>query len=84
MTFGRKVRLLAFVSARGFFLNRRRIKNDYPGAMVLPMYPGLGNWKKNLFILYLVSLFIKERNIIARGVFAYYLANRLKRMKRAD
>jgi hypothetical protein len=73
-TFHEKVFLIALISGRGFFANRKKIKRDNKHSLVLPMYPGIINWQKNLRILKLAMLFRKKENVIARGVFATLLA----------
>lgn len=69
-----KVRLIAFISIRGFKKNRRRIKLELRDAVVLPMFPGLHNWTWNRFTLAAVCLFIKPTIVIARSVLATQLA----------
>ncbi len=72
--FDENVTLIALLSGRGFFENRRKIKQAYPHSVVLPMYPGIVNWQKNVHILKLVMLTRQKENVIARGVFATLLA----------
>lgn len=69
-----KVTLISFISIRGFFHNRKRIRSLYPAAIVLPMWPGIDNWKKNESR---VRRYVKKLNadtVIARGPFAALLA----------
>lgn len=72
------VRLVSFISVRGFFKNRKWFKQNCPGAIVIPMWPKLKNWRKNRFQLKLLSRFVKFEYIIARGVFATNVALDLK------
>ncbi len=72
--FETKVRLLAFISLRAYFANRKKIKNELPNAIVLPMYPKMQNWKKNKFLLNLFCSIYKTDKIIARSVIATKLA----------
>ncbi|MDP1801717.1 MAG: hypothetical protein Q8L81_10210 [Bacteroidota bacterium] len=72
--FETEARLLAFISLRGYFANRKRIKNELPNAIVLPMYPKMQNWKKNNFLLSLFYSIYKPEKIIARSVIATKLA----------
>ncbi len=72
--FETEARLLAFISLRGYFANRKRIKNELPNAIVLPMYPKMQNWKKNKFLLSLFCSIYKPEKIIARSVIATKLA----------
>ncbi|HXP51226.1 MAG TPA: hypothetical protein VN922_14810, partial [Bacteroidia bacterium] len=73
-TFKEKVSLIAFISGRNFFANRAKIKAAYSNSTVLPMFPKIINWEKNLFLLRLTTRFRDKENVIARGVFATLLA----------
>ncbi|MFN4811785.1 MAG: hypothetical protein ACK5JQ_04285, partial [Bacteroidota bacterium] len=77
------IRLVALVSSRGFMANRRKIKSQLPDAIVLPMFPGVGNWSVNILWLIFICLFLGRQSIIARGPFAATLALRLKKIKLA-
>jgi len=70
----RKVKLVAFISGRDFFKNRKKIRRLSPGAIVLPMLPGLARWKKNRFVLYAICLMLRPHTIIARNILAAKLA----------
>lgn len=74
-----EVRLLAFISLRGYFLNRKKIKQQLPDAIVLPMYPKMQNWRRNKFLLNLFFLIHKPEKILARSVIATKLAFEIKR-----
>jgi len=78
-TFDEDILLVAFISGRNFFATRRKIKSAYHHSIVLPMWPGINNWRKNRFLLKLVMLTRQKENIIARGVFAMLLARASKR-----
>ncbi len=69
-----EARLLAFISLRGFFENKRKIKKEMPNAIVLPMYPKMENWLKNKFLLSLFCSVYKPEKIMARSVMATKLA----------
>ncbi len=69
-----EARLLAFISIRGYFANRKKIKGELPDAIVLPMYPKMQNWKKNKFSLGVFCSIYKPKKIIARSVIATKLA----------
>lgn len=69
-----KARLLAFISLRGYAANRKKIKVELPNAIVLPMFPKMQNWKKNIFLISLVCFIYKPKIIIARSVIATKLA----------
>ncbi len=73
-TFKEKVKLIALVSGRNYFKTRSKIKQMYRNSVVLPMYPGIDNWEKNLFLLRSARLGKTKENVIARGVFATLLA----------
>jgi glycosyltransferase involved in cell wall biosynthesis len=71
---GADVRLLAFISARNFIKNRRRIRQHTAGAIVLPMVPGIQRWKRNSAVLNAYLTFFTPSMIIARSVLATQLA----------
>lgn len=76
------VRLVAFISMRGFFRNRKKIKSSGVRSWVLPMFPRPKNWKLNSSALALVVLFSQPDVIIARGPYAASLALRRKNASR--
>lgn len=76
------VKLLSFISIRGFFSNRKKIKEELPEAFVLPMFPGVNRWRLNIYILSIILLFKKPKAIIARSVLATQLALLLKKKNR--
>ena len=76
------VKLVSFISLRGYFGNRKKIKKELSDAIVLPMFPGFHRWRTNLGLLYLLTLIKKPRAIIARSVLATQLALSIKRRKR--
>lgn len=73
-----EVRLVSFISLRGFRSNRKRIRSNVPKALVLPMWPKLKNWLLNRFLLYFIFVLKRPNIIIARNVFAGYLALKCK------
>ena len=73
-TFNEKVKLIAFVSGRNYFKTRSKLKKMYSNSVVLPMYPGIDNWEKNIFLLRLARALKPKENVIGRGVFATLLA----------
>ena len=77
-----KVKLVALISIRSFFKNRKLIKQRLPESKVLPMLPKPGLWRLNYFIL--IFLISSDRIIMARGPFAAGLALRLKRTGRVQ
>lgn len=77
-----KVKLVAFVSLRGFGRSRQKIKAQSPGALVVPMFPRMKNWKVNTLLLGLILGFLRPRVVMARGIFATALALRVQKMTR--
>ncbi len=75
--FGLNMRLIAFVSLRGFGESRKKIKSWIPSAIVLPMVPKINNWRMNRWLLKLVSS-RKTKFMFCRGPFATALALDLK------
>lgn len=77
-----KVKLVAFVSLRGFGRSRQKIKAQSPTALVVPMFPRMKNWKANTLVLGLILGLLRPRVVMARGVFATALALRVRKSKR--
>lgn len=73
-----KVRLVALISIRNYFANRKKIKQQLPDSVVLPMAPGASRWKWNSAPLTLFKLINSSSKIMARGPFAAALALSLK------
>jgi hypothetical protein len=72
------VRLIAFISLRGFGANKQKIRKAFPGAIVLPMVPKARNWKLNKFLLKQYIRKIDPAVIVGRGAFATALALNFK------
>lgn len=70
------VKLVALISLRSFSSNKKKIKGWYPQAVVIPMLPGLNNWKRNRFLLRLIQG-VKSKPVLARGPMAFWLAKKL-------
>lgn len=68
------IKLIAFISIRNFFENRKKIKSEFQEAVVLPMFPGVHRWRFNRFLLSLFILIYKPHAIIGRSVLATQLA----------
>jgi hypothetical protein len=79
---GEKTKLISSVSLRNYFKERKQLKNYYPGAIVIPAFPGNDNWKLNIFMLRFVMLFHPKDKVIARGVIATLLALRCKKFSK--
>ena len=69
-----RIVLVAFVSMRNYFSVRRAIKLQDTTAVVLPMFPGIRNWKMNSWMLRYVLFRRRPEFIVARGPFATLLA----------
>lgn len=78
------IRLVAFISGRRFFVNRRKIKRELPRAIVLPMFPKLRNWRKSSVLLRLCCVFLRPKRIISRGAIATSLAIEMRNIKVVD
>ena len=71
---GIEFKLICFLSLRGFFSERKKIKSQYRLAFVFPMFPKLKNWKIHTR---LVSFLLKDADlVICRGIFTTNLALR--------
>lgn len=80
LKFKTDVKLIAFISVRDFFSNRSKIKNEYKNSVILPMFPGVQNWRLNIVLLLITAVFVRSGKIIARGPFACILSLRLKKL----
>ena len=80
--FDNNVRLVSLISIRHFFLNRSKIKNEIKDAIVLPTFPKLKNWTKNLFLLSIICKLYKINAICSRSVLATQIALALKERKK--
>lgn len=72
--FDRDIRLIAFISLRGFTRNRRKLKQECPDAIVMPMVPGLKRWKWNAILLKILFWKCRPSLVIGRSVLATLLA----------
>ncbi len=70
----RKVKLVSFISMKSFFKNRRIIKAKVAKALVLPMFPKLKNWKRNVLPFRVIINRYQPEIIVARSVLATQLA----------
>jgi glycosyltransferase involved in cell wall biosynthesis len=77
-----EMRHIAFVSLRNYFASRKKIKVLDNKAIIIPMFPGIANWKWNAIILFIFLLVIKPHYVIARGVFSANIALIVKKHKR--
>lgn len=74
-----KIRLVSFVSIRGFLSTRKKIKQGYGDSIVIPMLPKASTWKLNLPILFILAVFLNEKIFICRNIKATNLALYLKK-----
>ncbi len=79
-----KIKLVSFISLRGFSSAKQKIKNELPGAIVLPMFPKMNNWSKNKLLLSLYCKLYQPKMIIARSVMASKLALLMRNNKNCD
>ncbi|MFZ5552177.1 MAG: hypothetical protein ACOZCO_03605, partial [Bacteroidota bacterium] len=70
---GIKIRLVAMVSMRSFFHSRSEIKKMCRYAVVLPMFPGVKNWKMNRWLVGITAMVFRPSVVIGRGIFATHL-----------
>lgn len=78
--FKSNVRLVAFISIRGFLKNRSKIKQETRTAIVLPMFPGVSRWKYNILALKVLTFIYHPSAIIGRSVLATLLALKVKKI----
>lgn len=64
------VRVVALVSIRRFRSERRAFGEAGSPALVLPMVPGVRNWRLNALVVGLLALIWRERAAIGRSEFA--------------
>jgi len=68
------IRLVAFISIRGFNVNRSKIKAENKNALVLPIIPRAMQSFFSKVIFWLICLTSGERSVICRNVLACQLA----------
>ena len=71
--------LIAFISLRNFFKDRKKIKSYLPKSRIFPSFPKLRFWKFNKF-WFIFLKFNSATVVIARNVFAFnlFLEKKLK------
>lgn len=77
---GKKNRLIAFISLRNFFENRRKIKEWYSYSLVIPMFPGVHNWRWNRVWMFFIGILFFRSSVICRGVFSYHIVYPFRKM----
>lgn len=75
---GERVIVIAFISIRQFFQQRRLIKRDNTDVWVFPMAPGLHRWRLNRWLMGLVIRLSGEKKAFCRGVISTNLALTLR------
>lgn len=73
-----EIKLIAFISLRKYFQNRKKIKAELGDSIVVPMFPRIQNWRLNVHSLKLLRAFYKPKLIIGRSVLATQLAFGIK------
>ncbi len=77
--FGLQVRVLALISLRDFWRERKKLKASYHRMTVLPMVPGVRHWKWNLFFLVPLLYLMRPKALFGRAVFAASLGVALRK-----
>lgn len=72
------VKLVVIISIRNYLSHRKKIKCEYPQAIVIAGFPGVHRWRLNTFFLHCLTFFYKPKTIIGRSVLATQLALILK------
>lgn len=72
------VQLVAMFSMRGFVASRRRVRAEVPGAAVLPAWPRLHRWRKNVRTLAAWMKWHGRGPVMARGPLAASVALELR------
>lgn len=73
-----EIKLVAFISLRGFSDNKKKILNELPDAIVAPMFPGVKRWRLNIFKLKRICRTLNPEMIIGRSILATNLALKTK------
>lgn len=71
----KKITLVAFISVRKFWENRKKIKQRYARSIVIPMFPGVQRWKWNRKFMFLLGLIFFHKPVICRGIFAFHIVH---------
>lgn len=75
------IRVVAFLSLRELVKTdaKRKLKELFPKAIVLPSFPGLKNFELTAIFLFFICLFTGERVALCRNVFCTRMALRAKK-----
>jgi len=82
--FSVRVRVVAIVSVREFLRERSRLRSAAPETLVVPMVPGVRNWRWNALPLALIAMVLGERVVIGRSEFATGIGLLLRRIGLVD
>ncbi len=74
-----RIRLVCFISIRGFMTNRRKLRSEVHNAIVLPALPKANWWKPSCLVFAFICLVLGEKSVIARNVLAGQIALFAKR-----
>lgn len=69
-----KITLVAVISLHSFSANRKKIKSEVPGAIVLPALPKAKYWQFTMILFPILCMLKGENKIIARNVLAAKIA----------
>ncbi len=79
--FNCQIKLIAFISFRGFWTNKKIINENFAESIVLPAFPKLQYFRYNLLPFIILLLCFRPNAVITRNVFANWLALKAKKMK---
>lgn len=83
-SFGIRARVIALVSARSYFRERRLMREADSEVTVVPMVPGVRNWRWNALLLYPMIRAMGERGLVGRSEFAANIGFMLRRWGAID
>lgn len=75
---GSDVRLVSFISLHHFMNERKKIQQELPDSIVLPMLPKAKYWRFNILSLWILSMLFRPTAIIARNVIAANMALKIR------
>ena len=82
--FSVRVRVVAIVSIREFVREGSRFRSADPAILVVPMVPGVRNWRWNALLLSLIVLISGDRVLVGRSEFATGIGLVLRRLGLVD
>ncbi len=69
-----RIRLVAFISAHNFTVNRKRIRHEFQNAWVFPALPKASYPAFSKFLFVIMCLFTGEKIVISRNIIATQIA----------